>query len=51
MYCLCLFLYCFLNFYLIALVSDVPEESVSVEEGSEAFAEAQGKSHRSQKTL
>ena len=51
MYCLCLFLYCFVDFCLIALVSDVPEESVSVEEGSEAFAEAQGKSHRSQTTL
>ncbi|BAD88214.1 hypothetical protein [Oryza sativa Japonica Group] len=31
--------------------SDVPEESVSVEEGSEVFVEAQGKSHRSQTTL
>ncbi len=51
MYCLCLFLYCFVDFCLIALVSDVPEESVSVEDGSEAFVEAQGKSHRSQTTL
>ena len=50
MYCLCLFLYCFVDF-VFALVSDVPEESVSVEEGSEAFVEAQGKSHRSQTTL
>nr|BAD62144.1 hypothetical protein [Oryza sativa Japonica Group] len=35
----------------VGTVSNVPEESVSVEEGSEVFVEAQGKSHRSQITL
>nr|ABB46906.1 retrotransposon protein, putative, Ty3-gypsy subclass [Oryza sativa Japonica Group] len=36
---------------VLCFVSDVPEESVYVEEGSKAFEEAQGKSHRSQTTL
>jgi hypothetical protein len=36
---------------VLCTVSDVPEENVYIEEGLEAFEEAQGKSHRSQTTL